>query len=273
MREVGRQIVSHEQADRLYDIMDSMLEKHGKTCKRPAPGFMGKIPPFDVSKPNEHDTKPDFEAELAHVQSADEHIEALLELLIGPSDSDAEGEQAALYRDFISQKARNLAGVRRPETAIDLHLRNAIEIGIATSAAYILIDLLRAYRERMNELRSQQEMFWNLGHKAPNYHARVIAFRLARFYVQETAQHPTVGTSGVTGEPSTDYTRALKEVFSELGIKANVRPYAEWAVEQNLSDATVESNNALARWRHPAEQLSHDVRLAEFLRTRKKKGS
>ena len=85
-------------------------------------------------------------------------------------------------------------------------------------------------------MKDQEELFWSTNHRPPNYYARTIALRLARYYARETQERPTVGTSGDGGHPSTAYTKALEEVFEELGIKATVRLPAKWAVNQITED-------------------------------------
>lgn len=84
----------------------------------------------------------------------------------------------------------------------------------------------------MDALSEQEDLYWSLSHRAPDYYARSIALRLAKLYARETETRPTVGTSGETGDPSTGYLRALKETFEVLGIGTGVRSPAEWAVQQ-----------------------------------------
>ncbi|MEO1028814.1 MAG: hypothetical protein AAFX02_07120 [Pseudomonadota bacterium] len=74
-----------------------------------------------------------------------------------------------------------------------------------------------------------------MSHRAPDYYARAIALRLARLYASEVGERPTYGTSGETGEPSTGYTRALRDVFEILEIDAREKIYATWAVK-HLND-------------------------------------
>jgi hypothetical protein len=76
------------------------------------------------------------------------------------------------------------------------------------------------------------QTYWNKPHRAPDYHARAIALRLARLFARETGKLPTTGTTADDGDPSTPYSRALRDIFEILGFKTTQRNYAEWAIQQ-----------------------------------------
>jgi hypothetical protein len=60
--------------------------------------------------------------------------------------------------------------------------------------------------------------------------------RFAKHFAKLRKQKPTFGTSSDGDHPSTDYGRALEEVFEILGIESNVRRAAEWAISQLVDD-------------------------------------
>lgn len=90
-------------------------------------------------------------------------------------------------------------------------------------------------RRRREELEEQRDKFWNKPHRAPDYYARAIANRLAKLYAQKTGKRPTSGSSGVNGEASTGFTKALEQIFQLLEIKSGPRSPADWAIK-NLKD-------------------------------------
>lgn len=82
--------------------------------------------------------------------------------------------------------------------------------------------------------------------RSPNYYARTIALRLARLYAKEMGHRPTLGISREGNFPSTDFGRALEEVFTILNITASFRNAARWAIEQLTDEDMRPQRNALA---------------------------
>lgn len=69
--------------------------------------------------------------------------------------------------------------------------------------------------------------------------------RFARLYARETSKRPTFGISSQGNHPSTEFGRALEQVFEILNIKANVRNAAVWAIDQLSEDDLRPPQNAL----------------------------
>ena len=114
--------------------------------------------------------------------------------------------------------------------------KNKADTGLWHNSLWALSDLLFELDERHKELRDQEKQFWTVSHRAPNYYARAIALRLARLYAMEKGKRPTFGTARDGGHPSTDFGRALEEVFAVLEVRASVKGAAKWAIEQLTDD-------------------------------------
>lgn len=219
-------------AERLHAVVDRMLEPHGKSSPRGVGLINQFAAPFDTNKPNQHDSKAEFQREMDAVEGSLNQVSSAVQLL---TTRDTETEQVTMLerlRPIIDQKLKSNAPRGRIADSVELVRRNIADVGGFTASIFVLLDLWTVLAERHQELRDQESKFWNLPHRAPDYYARAIALRLAKLYAKETGQRPTVGTSGVSGDPSTDFARALKEVFGILKIKSGVRPQAEWAVSQ-----------------------------------------
>ncbi len=96
--------------------------------------------------------------------------------------------------------------------------------------------MINVYQERLNELKDQEIEFWSVSYRAPKSYARTIALRLARLYALHKRQKPPFGTARDGNHPSTDFGRALEEIFDILNIEATVRNPAEWAIDQLTED-------------------------------------
>ncbi|MEM6624762.1 MAG: hypothetical protein AAF674_21295 [Pseudomonadota bacterium] len=226
-------------ADLLHDIVDEMLTPFGKKSERWNTLLTEVSPPFDVSKPNQHDSKRAFRREELAVRQAAEQAKALLDLF-APPDTDAvpkalSGELLPRLDEKIRERVHRI-GLDTPTALVR---KNAAAVGPTHVAAFMCFDLWVALEGRLRELEEQEERFWNVSHRPPDHHAREIALRLARLFARETGQHPTLGTSPVDGSPSTSFSRALARVFEVLEITANHRGPAEWAVAQ-LTEEDIE---------------------------------
>lgn len=203
--------------------------------------FDSYSPPFDVSKPNQHDDKQEFLAEQIVVSSGLRQVDGLLDLLAasakkGSVSTDLGGK----LTEYIDQRARLDSREIKTEFGYDIVRRSAADVGLSTCLAFQLIDLLRILNRREVELLDQEVEFWSGKSRPPNHYARTIALRFARYIANNTAKKPTFGTSSDGGHPSTEFGRALEEVFELLEIKANVKNAAVWAIAQ-LTEADVRS--------------------------------
>lgn len=188
--------------------------------------------PFDVSRPNLHDSKADFLEEMSAVSTALENARPLLELLYKGVTSAGGPEQGVVTQalKYIDATVRSKHRSDRLDSVFDLTRSNAAKIGFSITLMYMLFDFVEALKSRKQELESQAAIFWSGAGRAPNHYARTIALRFAKLVARSTGKKPTFGTARDGGHPSTDFGRALEEIFGVLKVKADVRNAARWAV-------------------------------------------
>ncbi|MEQ9241892.1 hypothetical protein [Roseovarius indicus] len=224
---------SEELSEQLHRIIDEMLAPWGKSSPRGQPNILDPNPmPFSINKPNEHDTKAEFQRELDAVRKSIAKMEEIFELLLPRGDSEDDTNLRLRLQDSIDRQLRNAAPPVRLDEAYTVVRKMVAESGGFYGSIWILLDFSNALKLRLSQLEEQRKLFWNLRHRAPDHYARTIALRLAKVFASQTEQRPTLGTSGETGDPSTSYTKALKEVFQLLNIETGVRSPADWAVNE-----------------------------------------
>lgn len=230
------------------DLFEQLRAITNRFYQKEAATVLGAAgPPFDVSKPNLHDNKKEFSAEFKDVKDAIKATRGLLGLLAKGFSSDATDDtHAKALVTYVDEQVRVRYRTNRPANITDLIQKNAAEDGHSFVLAMLLFDYNQAMLERQKELRDQELEFWSNNSRPPNHYARTIALRFAREIARETGEKPTVGTSRDGGHPSTDYARALEEIFQLLKIRANVRRAAKWAVGQlTPEDLEPQARNAL----------------------------
>lgn len=196
--------------------------------------LFGDQPPFDITQPNTHDSKKEFLRERDTVLAVMDRLREIVQSLFYSEDESTSGhsEMAVRLGAAIDAKARQSKSGMTIQSAKDLARKNIVDAGFSDTALFVLVDMYSAYDQRLEDLNEQEAEFWNVGHRPPNYYARTIAIRFARFYAGQTRTRPTFGTARDGGHPSTDYGRILEEVFQILGINADIRGPAEWALTQ-----------------------------------------
>ncbi len=202
-------------------------------------------PRLDTSRPNIHDSKKEFLKERDSVASIIGHLEKVLAELLGPRDDVQKQEMITRLNISVDLGARKPQKFDEFETAYGLALRNVAQTGFFYNSQMVILRMIIVYKERLKDLKDQESEFWSLSSRAPNYYARTIALRLARLYAQNKQQKPTFGTARDGGHPSTDFGRALEEIFDVLKIKATVRNAAEWAIDQLTEDEINPPENTL----------------------------
>ncbi len=253
-------------SERLHRAVDKMLEPFGKE------GMRGRLTllvsdPFDTTKPNQHDSKAEFQRELDAVSGALTHLDAALDVL---GSNDEEGEHFAMLRrlaPIIDHKLRKAAPRTGLADSTELTRKNVAEVGGYTTSYFIMLEFSLALTERYQELKDQEDKFWKLNHRAPDYYARAIALRLAKLFAQEVGERPTYGTAALGGHPSTSYARALEDVFDILEIKQKVRTHAKWAIQQITDeDLAPPPKNALASLLGHSSQQSRSGSVSRVVR-------
>lgn len=249
----------NEQVDRLWEI----VARFG--VDRQAHGYLARIsPPFDVSKPNQHDSKSEFLFEKETVKALGDHFKGLIRNLSGrDEDPSAIRKIRENLLRFIDDGVRRRHAGSSPTSIITFLNKCAAEQSSSYILSLIIIDITEVLWEREKELRDQEKEFWSGSSRPPNHWARTIALRLARYVARKTGSLPTIGVSRDGGHPSTEYGRALEEAFNVLGIGANVRNAGRWAVAQLTEDDLQPEKNALAGLVSQPGILGNVFRMAE----------
>ncbi len=194
-------------------------------------------PQLDVSRPNIHDNKAEFLTELNAVRNARQALLTALEnLYAGDGDTPEKTEMLKRLQAALDEHAVKHAASMKPESITDLLRKNIAETGFYSNSLSALAGLIVTLEERKRDLEDQEQHFWSVPHRPPNYYAREIALRLARLYARRKGKKPTVGTARDGGHPSTQYGRALEKIFEILGIESSVKSAAAWAVDQITED-------------------------------------
>lgn len=206
--------------------------------------------PFDISRPNIHDSKKEFTRELATVTAVKDHLAETLDLLlqtISPEDRDPL-KTSMIRRLSVAIETIGLQQGKNEtlDTASDLALKNIKDTGFYFNSLFVIVELRNAFDKRLRDLKEQEAQFWTVNNRPPNYYARIIALRFARLFASRTGKRPTFGISSEGPHPSTEFGRALEQVFSILEISANVRKAAEWALSQVTEEDWGPRPNALA---------------------------
>ncbi|WP_416882852.1 hypothetical protein [Marivita sp.] len=237
-------------AEKLHRIIDELLRPFGRGS--PRNGFFGTGLPFDVTKPNQHDSKADFTREYEIVKNSLAHVNSILFTMIDDKDPEKKKTLDQLQRE-IDRKLRLATSQATIETTTDLIRRNVADTGGFVVTLWLFVDFQKVLRARLKELDEQRDKFWNVPHRAPDYYARAIANRLAKLYARETGQRPTSGSSPVSGASSTSFTKALEQIFEVLGIQSGTRSPADWAIEHLTEEDFMPHQNALANLGFPID--------------------
>ncbi|WP_424989907.1 hypothetical protein [Fluviibacterium sp. S390] len=223
--------------EQVASVVDRLLGRPVQNALAPAGATL------DVSRPNIHDHKSEYLREKGAVDRALEGISGLLEAVLGDRSKKTPEHEAMFsrLRTVVDHGARRRLAVRRPDSTSELIRMNAIQDGLTINALQVLLDYRQELTQRLAELKVQERQFWAVKHRPANYFARAVALRLARLYAAEEGERPSYGTSRDGGHPSTEYCRALEEIYGILEIKASVKSAAKWAVN-NLTDDDLKTN-------------------------------
>lgn len=194
----------------------------------------GRHPAFDLSNPVFHASKAEFLAEKSGVDSALEHIDGVFRALAG-SDSEPAPYRNDL-RAWLDADARQRRTNEPVKAVLELVSGIIADAGQTHGTLTALIGLERSLEYRKQELERQEREHWNARGRPPNHHARAIALRFAKAVARATRKRPTYGTARDGGHPSTEFSRALEEIYRLLGIEADVKNNAKWAVIQLTDD-------------------------------------
>lgn len=164
-------------------------------------------PPFDISRPNSHDSKAEFLLEKQAIGSALENARPHLDLVLnGVSDQHAPQHDAVRKSlTFVDVSVRSKRRFGRLETVFDLMRSNAASIGVTPVLLFLLFNFVEALELREQELNGRELVFWSGVGPAPKHYARTITLRFAKVVPRATGTKPTFGTARDGGHPSTDF--------------------------------------------------------------------
>lgn len=212
---------------KLFDVVAEMLRRDIREDKNLC---YSETCPFDIQPANFHANKSEFTSERRFLEKWLEDIESWISVLQQPSYARPEDQDMHLLVDYLNGWARSNSKLSAPSTAIELAANNLLRVGMVAGLVSVLNEVMPIIEQRLELLEKQETDYWSVSHRPPNYHARIIALRLARLYADEVRTCPTIGVSGDTGGPSTAYGRALERCFEVLNIHADFRSAGEWAV-------------------------------------------
>ncbi len=245
------------ETERLHAVVDRLL---ARTAKDRQVGLLsggllsGGTSPFDTSRPNFHESKAAFDAEFTAVSAVVASAFSMAMAVMGRhiADEAARMEMTERLRQVVDQLSRGRRSRTKLESASDLAFLNIVDTGFYHNSISVLGEMHSVYGQRLIELEDQRIEFWTVKNRPPNYYARTIALRLARLYAGHYRKKPTFGTARDGGHPSTDFGRALEEVFHILGVKAAVKGAATWAIGQLTEEDTAPVASALPAYGYNA---------------------
>jgi hypothetical protein len=222
---VGLFHVSRKTHERICDVLDE--EFGGKITG----GLIGRFSPFDLGRLNDHDTKSKFNEELKLVKGAISDLNNVRSRFIDRGDK-IEQDQLIDISSRLDDNARRRDGSKSPVNSQELIWSAIVKTSVLPMMLFQIDFFIKELGVRLGHLETQEEAFWNLKNRAPDYYPRTIALRFAEYYVQRTQEKPTFGTASAGGHPSTNFGRALEKIFEVLDIKTRVKGPATYAIAE-----------------------------------------
>jgi len=155
--------------DQLHEAVDRMLEPFGITSpKSPNSPLSASASPFEIGRPNQHDSKAEFQREMKTVENSIDRASGIIDIFVDQEEDAEHAEMLERLRPVIDQKFRDNVFRTSTTSASDLVRKNAAEISGFYSTVLILLDFRTAMVERKFELEDQKSKFWKLPHRAPD---------------------------------------------------------------------------------------------------------
>ncbi|MEJ6388828.1 hypothetical protein [Gymnodinialimonas ulvae] len=194
-----------------------------------------------------HENKRDFDAEVSELHALKDACGAMIAVMrrLAGKEGEAAQERVHAIVEALDQEARKGSNAGPFQDPYELLRSMAARQGQSLCTVFLAFDFERAIDQRLQHLEAQRLEYWSQSHRPPNHFARIIALRFSQAIARNTGKRPTFGTARDGNHPSTDFGRALEDIFELLEIKGDVRRPAEWALSQ-LTDADFqEPRNAL----------------------------
>jgi hypothetical protein len=162
-----------------------------------------------------------------------EHLSGIFGQLIAPKFSD-DVKHSAMKKQ-LEKSVNKIASEKTAKLfsggADDLLQLNMAQYGFYDNSINTIISMQEIYHKHLEALEAQKAEFWSEWNRSRNHYTYDIAFRFAQYFHEKEGAIPTFGISNQGTHASTDFGRALEDVFKILGIKNNVRRPAEAAIE------------------------------------------
>jgi hypothetical protein len=199
---------------------------------QPTTALTRNSPAFDISKRNIHDTKSEFMKEYQTTSSIIKHLRGILDQLIEPKFTDDAKHSAMTKRleKTVDEIASRTTARSLPRGADELLQLNMAQSGFYANSLNTIKAMLNNYHEHLEVLEAQKSEFWSAANRSRNHYTYDIACRFAHYYYDKKGEMPTFGISSQGAHPSTDFGRALEDVFKILGINSHIRGPAEAAI-------------------------------------------
>lgn len=253
-------VVSDEIAEELYQIVNQMLEPHGKSISGPTENEFADHTPIDVSSPIEHQSKAALNLDLETLNKVVKTIDQLNALLIDDKLLKEQEHKEMLRRLalFVDEELLARHELSKTKLASDVAITAALQSGGLLTSLKLLYKVRAVLKERQEQLQQQKTKFWTDHGARTNHHARAIAFRLAHLFAFVTKEKPTYGIASDGSGPSTAYTRALEAIFDLLEIESGFISPAKFAVSSLKSEhfTTPIIQKSSKRYSNPAPRLS-----------------
>ncbi|MEP6319094.1 MAG: hypothetical protein ABJ074_01735, partial [Paracoccaceae bacterium] len=130
------------------NLIEQINEIADRFYERPRSLILGTSQfPFDITKPNFHDTKKEFLEERDLVDESTKNAEELFKTLTYRyHDGHPLKERSEELCDYVDGIARNFASKNELKVPSDLVKRNAIDIGITYCMAYMVLDVAYGFK-------------------------------------------------------------------------------------------------------------------------------
>lgn len=192
------------------------------------------LPRFSLRSPSNFASKRDYKSYLDNIKGISQKLTALSADLdeFSPIQSLLGGPIRAGHYFEFDEKLKTLS-----------EFDSGMRFGMMFSAARAVEkagpkDFLSAYLKAISinvlkehdSLEEAERRFWDVPFRSPDPYARSITLGVARLYASAFLKIPTFGTNDAYA--STDFSRAVVDCFSQLGITTGFRGPCEWAIKQ-----------------------------------------
>ncbi|MFZ1725635.1 MAG: hypothetical protein WBO29_11790 [Albidovulum sp.] len=129
--------------ERIREIVDRLVGRNSLNALNLGPAQL------DVSRPNIHDNKKDFQKELDLVRDTPEHLGTVLNNLMGRTDEERPDGPHERLPKAIDESARRRFARDVPESMFDLIRKNTAETGFYSNFLFLVLDFSHEMEKRL----------------------------------------------------------------------------------------------------------------------------